>query len=149
MSVLSVFVDEASNFGPYERHNPFYVLTLVLHDQDGSIQEDVKKLDEALANTRHITGKAIHTGPLIRRNESYAHQSIDERRKQFFKLMVQKKMPEGALSVGSRLQEPHLSCFLRWSEFSTSGIHLQGDFMQAFWSSQVPFITMTSATFYS
>jgi hypothetical protein len=64
------------------------VLTLVFHDQDESIQEDVKKLDEALANTKHVTGKAIHTGPLIRQNEDYAHQSIDERRKQFFKLMA-------------------------------------------------------------
>jgi hypothetical protein len=88
MSELSVFVDEASNFGPYERHNSFYVLTLVFHNQDKPIQKDVQKLDESLANTRHIVGKAIHTGPLIRQNESYSHQSIDERRKQFFKLLA-------------------------------------------------------------
>jgi hypothetical protein len=88
MTELSVFVDEASNFGPYERHNSFYVLTLVFHNQDESIQEDVRKLDAALATTKHITGKAIHTGPLIRQNENYAHQTIDERRRQFFKLMA-------------------------------------------------------------
>jgi hypothetical protein len=88
MSELSVFVDEASNFGPYERHNSFYVLTLVFHDQKIPIKEDVRKLHEALANTRHIAGKAIHTGPLIRQNEDYTNQTIDDRRKQFFKLLA-------------------------------------------------------------
>ena len=81
MNSLSVFVDEASNFGPYESHNPFYVLTLILHEQSNSIDANVDKLEEMLFNTAHVQGKAIHTNPMIRQNEDYANQSIDERRK--------------------------------------------------------------------
>jgi len=88
MNSLSVFVDEASNFGPYESHNPFYILTLVLHEQSKSIQPAVKRLEETLLNTAHIPGKAIHINPMIRQNEDYSNQSIDERRKQFFKFMA-------------------------------------------------------------
>jgi hypothetical protein len=87
MSSLSVFVDEASNFGPYEHHNSFYVLTLLFHNQDMLIQDSIDRLSKTLLNTKHISGKAIHTGPIIRQNEEYSTQSIDERRKQFFKLL--------------------------------------------------------------
>ena len=33
MRELSIFVDESGDFGPYETHAPFYLFTLVFHDQ--------------------------------------------------------------------------------------------------------------------
>ena len=32
MSVLSVFIDESGDFGPYEHHCPYYLITLVFRD---------------------------------------------------------------------------------------------------------------------
>jgi hypothetical protein len=85
--VLSVFTDEAGNFGQFEAHNRFYALTLVFHDQEDEIDEDVRKLDEALGHTEHVAGSAVHATPLIRQDENYSNLGIDERRKQFFKLV--------------------------------------------------------------
>ena len=33
MSELSVFIDESGDFGSYEHHAPYYIITLVFHDQ--------------------------------------------------------------------------------------------------------------------
>ena len=33
MKELSVFVDESGDFGEYDRRSPFYIISLVLHDQ--------------------------------------------------------------------------------------------------------------------
>lgn len=33
MSELSVFIDESGDFGFYEHHAPYYIITLVFHDQ--------------------------------------------------------------------------------------------------------------------
>lgn len=48
MKELSIFVDESGDFGDYEKHAPYYIVTLVLHDQDKDISNELKKLDEAL-----------------------------------------------------------------------------------------------------
>lgn len=32
MSDLSVFIDESDDFGAYEKHAPYYLITLVFHD---------------------------------------------------------------------------------------------------------------------
>jgi len=60
----------------------------VFHEQDKSIQANIEKLNATLLNTKHAPGKAIHTNPLIRQNEDYSNQNIDERRKQFFRFMA-------------------------------------------------------------
>ena len=31
MKELSVFVDESGDFGQYEQHSPFYIISLVMH----------------------------------------------------------------------------------------------------------------------
>ena len=36
MKELSIFVDESGDFGAYEPHAPFYLFTLVFHDQNNS-----------------------------------------------------------------------------------------------------------------
>lgn len=34
MKELSVFIDESGDFGAYEPHSPYYIITMVFHDQD-------------------------------------------------------------------------------------------------------------------
>ena len=48
MKQLSIFVDESGDFGPYAKHSPCYVITMVFHNQKDSIQEEVDRLDREL-----------------------------------------------------------------------------------------------------
>ena len=41
MKELSVFVDESGDFGGYEIHSPYYIVTMVFHDQDIDITEKI------------------------------------------------------------------------------------------------------------
>lgn len=86
MKELSIFVDESGDFGDYEKHAPYYIVTLVLHDQDKDISNELKKLDEALEYLGYTEKKAIHTAPLIRREFPYQNYQPNERRAIFSKL---------------------------------------------------------------
>ena len=50
MRELSIFVDESGDFGEYDFHSPFYIISLVFHDQNIDITEDLKKLERELSN---------------------------------------------------------------------------------------------------
>ena len=50
MKELSVFVDESGDFGEYEKHAPYYIITMILHDQSVDISAEIGKLNEALKN---------------------------------------------------------------------------------------------------
>ncbi len=69
-NILSIFIDESGVFGDFSSKDPYYLVSMVLHDQRIDISEDVAILD------RHIRElgfppHAIHTGPLIRRESIY------------------------------------------------------------------------------
>ncbi len=79
---LSIFVDESGDFGDYGLHSPYYLVTMVMHDQAESIQGEVSALKEQVA----ILGfdkHAIHAGPLIRREGDYKQATRIERKKLF------------------------------------------------------------------
>lgn len=80
--ILSVFVDESGDFGPYDHHAPIYLVAMVLHDQRIDISDDVRALDEHLRNLGQPI-HAIHTGPLIRRESVYAADLVEERKRLF------------------------------------------------------------------
>lgn len=86
MRELSIFVDESGDFGCYERHAPYYVVTMVLHDQRIDISEAIRRLDESLAYLGYAGGQAIHTEPLIRRENPYQNYRPNERRAIFSRL---------------------------------------------------------------
>ena len=48
MKELSIFVDESGDFGCYQKHAPYYIITMVLHDQRVDITNEIKKLDLSL-----------------------------------------------------------------------------------------------------
>lgn len=88
MSELSIFVDEVGSFKGFDPFGSYYALTLLFHDQSSPIRNELQKLDESLKSTRYRQGLALHASPMIRREEDYSHQSIDERRQQFSRLFT-------------------------------------------------------------
>ena len=81
MSELSIFVDESGDFGSYESHAPFYLFTLVFHDQSKSIKDQIAHLERGLTDLGFDMQHCFHAGPIIRREQDYQYLSITERRK--------------------------------------------------------------------
>ena len=50
MKELSIFVDESGDFDINSKHSPYYLITLVFHDQSKSINHDINVLEEHLTN---------------------------------------------------------------------------------------------------
>ena len=67
MRELSIFIDELGDFGPYEKHVPFYILSVVLRDQCYDIASHLVKIHDALVMRGLPADHALHTAPLIRR----------------------------------------------------------------------------------
>lgn len=90
MKELSIFVDESGDFGEYEYHSPYYIISLVLHEQDHDISFDLNKLEEEMTNCGY-PNQCIHVGPLIRQEYEYRNvdlgirQSIAKRLMTFFR----------------------------------------------------------------
>ena len=78
-NILSVFVDESGDFGPYKTHSPYYIVALVFHKQSNDISGDVQKLDVRLKNWG-FANHTIHTGPLIRRESVYRDEETESRK---------------------------------------------------------------------
>ena len=80
--ILSVFVDESGDFGPYDHHAPYYLVSMVLHDQNIDIKQNIEDLALHLQNLGY-KDHAIHTGPLIRRESVYSSDLMEERKRLF------------------------------------------------------------------
>ena len=50
MKELSIFIDESGDFGEYDYHSPWYIVTMVFHEQEASIQEPMEYLNRELRN---------------------------------------------------------------------------------------------------
>ncbi len=86
MGKLSIFVDESGDFGAYSSHCPYYIISLVLHDQSNDIKPLIQKLDEEIKALGYEGDFAIHTAPLIRKEEMFSAVQPNERRALFSKL---------------------------------------------------------------
>lgn len=80
--VLSVFIDESGDFEPYESHAPYYLVAMVLHNQNIDITENIKVFDAHLLNLGY-EHHSVHTGPLIRRESVYSNDLVEERKHLF------------------------------------------------------------------
>lgn len=87
MKELSIFIDESGDFGDYAVHSPYYIITMIFHNQDDDIAPAISKLNQELSYL-HLDDLCIHTGPIIRKEEIYAHMGIDERRRIFNKMVA-------------------------------------------------------------
>ena len=79
---LSVFIDESGDFGVYDFRCPFYIITMVFHDQSVPIAEEIRKLNQELSYM-NLHNLCIHTGPIIRREEIYEYMDLSDRRRIF------------------------------------------------------------------
>ncbi len=82
---LSIFVDESGDFDLNSKHSPFYIYTLVLHNQNKNITGEILKLDKHMEEKK-FGRHAIHTAPLIRREKPYLYYNYEERKVLFTQL---------------------------------------------------------------
>ena len=125
MKELSIFVDESGDFGEYDHHSPFYIISMVLHDQSVEIDNDLKALENELANIgwpKHC----VHAGPVIRSEEEYHGYDLKNRQKILMKMMtfirhldvnfksihIEKKHIEDLVEVTGKLSK-QLAAFIR------------------------------------
>lgn len=87
MKELSIFIDESGDFGEYESHSPYYIITMVFHDQQEDIQPFISKLNQELSYM-NLDNLCIHTGPIIRKEEIYVNMPVHERRRIFNKMVA-------------------------------------------------------------
>ena len=85
MRELSIFVDESGDFDVNSKHSPYYILTMVFHDQRVDISKQIEQLNNNLRSMGY-DNVAVHTEPLIRREEIYENVDPNERRALFTKL---------------------------------------------------------------
>ncbi len=86
MRELSIFIDESGDFGEVVNTSPYYIVTLVFHDQANDISANIERLENQLKYCK-CNDEYIHTFPLIRREPPYNNLSIDDRRKILNKML--------------------------------------------------------------
>ena len=79
---LSIFIDESGDFGPYEKHSPYYLIVMVLHNQDIDLTKSIRGFDRHIQNLKFIS-HAVHTAPLIRRESIYKNDLRENRTRLF------------------------------------------------------------------
>ena len=79
---LSIFIDESGDFGNYDFHSPYYIISMIFHDQGIDLSSPILKLDYDLSSIG-FPNHCVHTGPIIRRENEYFLLRINERRKIF------------------------------------------------------------------
>lgn len=80
MKELSIFIDESGDFGEYDYRSPYYLISLVFHDQDNDITDDLSKLNERFAYMG-LENFCVHAGPIIRMENEHKNNDIEERKK--------------------------------------------------------------------
>lgn len=84
---LSIFIDESGDFGEYDPRSPFYIISMVTHDQRNDISGQIRNLDRVLLETE-LKRDFVHVGPLIRREAEYQNLSVKERLRILKKLLA-------------------------------------------------------------
>lgn len=87
MTELSIFVDESGDFGEYEKHAPYYIITLVMHNQAYDIEEELEHLESELSALGY-PNHCVHTGPIIRGEQEYRYVDISVRQKIMKRMMT-------------------------------------------------------------
>lgn len=87
MKELSIFIDESGDFGIYEPHSPYYIITMVFHNQDSLIEASIGNLERELSYIE-LNNHCVHTGPIIRKEEDYVFMDVKERRRIFNKMVA-------------------------------------------------------------
>lgn len=90
---LSILIDESGDFGDYNYKSPYYIVSLVFHDQDAAIEDNIKIFDNHIINAGYKI-LAVHSAPLIRKEEFYINKSLQDRKRLFAALFnFARKLP--------------------------------------------------------
>lgn len=87
MRELSIFVDESGDFGAYDFRSPYYIISLVLHEQENNISDDLRILESEMRNCGYPE-HCIHVGPLIRQEYEYRNEELEVRQRIAKRLMT-------------------------------------------------------------
>ncbi len=87
MSELSIFIDESGDFGAYDYRSPYYIVSMVFHDQSIDITEDIDKLEKQLSMIGY-PNHCIHVGPIVRMEGKYKEIDYLERRRILNKMVA-------------------------------------------------------------
>ncbi len=108
MNELSIFVDESGDFGTYEPHSPFYIFTLVFHNQRCSIEKPIELLECHLQDIGLNKKHCFHAGPIIRREEDYQTLTVTERRRYLNHILTFAKKCDIAY-ISFHVEKKHIS----------------------------------------
>lgn len=123
IKTLSIFVDESGRFQYPDADSRFYILSMVLHNQEIDITDEVLHLDYKFRQM-HLERLCFHAGPLIRQEKAFA---IMDRR---FRYRILAAMLAFARKVDFRYH-----CLVVDKHFATSSeqiVHRLGNDMRAF-----------------
>ena len=70
---LSIFIDESGDFGEYDHRSPFYIISMVYHDQEKDIKPAIERLDNELRNLNldDICFQLTSSGSYIQKSYAY------------------------------------------------------------------------------
>lgn len=86
MKVLSIFIDESGDFGELQGSNPYYLVSLVFHNQEADISSNIIKYERSISVAGYHFDY-LHSGPLVRREQIFENYSLDDRRKLIYKIL--------------------------------------------------------------
>lgn len=86
MKELSIFIDESGDFGVYNHISPYYIVTMVFHDQDNNLIQCFDSLEKELTFLGYPQ-HCLHADPIIRMETEYKNEDIVVRRKLLMKMM--------------------------------------------------------------
>lgn len=82
MSDFSVFIDESGFFSLNQPHSPYYLMTLVFHEQSADVSGNIDHLNSRLRDYG-LPNHTIHTAPLIRNEGLYRNMPLHDRKRIF------------------------------------------------------------------
>ncbi len=85
---ISVFVDESGSFEATRESSRYYLVCMVFHNQEISVDDEIKELEVSLANLGLPSTHCVHAGPLIRRESPYATLNRSVRRSIFRRMFL-------------------------------------------------------------
>lgn len=86
-ATLSIFVDESGRFQFPDADSPYYIISMVFHDQRVPIEDLIKELDRHFAEMR-LSNVCFHAGPLIRQKNAFAIMDWSFRTKIFRRMLA-------------------------------------------------------------
>lgn len=124
--MLSIFVDESGDFGKFDPQTPYYIVSMIFHNQANDILGNINRFNEKINFWGYDADFVIHTAPLIRREGFFFQDSLTKRRALFsalfyfalkapiqYKTFVFEKKPgEDVFSLEGRMSK-EISLFLR------------------------------------